>query len=172
MKNLKKKYAKVHPQAAVGIKIINACITNFIIQEKGSTSVYAIEKYTGLKNISIHLVADLLKLMVANDIISIDRVGNIIGEMKTLTESLRQEKVHLPEKHKKLWTNGDYFRLAQLKMSGYSIELIAKNMNRTQQSVSMQATLLRKAYRLISLINENKLVRDFASIQVSPNPAD
>ena len=78
----------------------------------------------------------------------------------------------LPERYGKPWNEHEFETLAELQLGNISVTAIAKKMDRTTQSVSMQSSLLRKAYRLIPMIERNRTIRDFASIPVSPNPSN
>lgn len=159
----------LHKTAERGISLINTCILNFLIEKEGDTTTKEVEEYTGLNNISLQLVADLLKLMAKNKVLVIYTNGSIIANIETIKEIKEQSKTLLPNKHGKPWSEDDYVRLCTLKLEDVSDAEIGIKMNRTQKSVAMQATMIRKAYRLIPMIKRNPVIQEFAERFVSPN---
>ncbi len=157
-----------HPQVEQAIKQITHCIIDLIIEHKGSVSLQIIEEYTGLKNISINFCADILRYMHSENIIEIQN-GIVISSVGKLRHILEQEKPLLPAKHGQLWGENDYVKLAELSLSGVHLSIIAKKLDRTQNSVDMSATLIRKAYKLIPIIQKYTTVKNFASKQISLN---
>jgi len=162
---------RVHPQVERGLRVINLCIIDFLISQNGESNLDAVEKYTGLHHINTNIVADMIRFMVEEGSFIL-RNGKITASVAKLKLMVEQEKTLLPKRHCKLWSEEDYIRLSQLQIEKTPALEIANRMSRTEQSISMQSTLLRKAFRLIPIIENNSIVRDFASIQVSPNPKE
>lgn len=146
------------------------CIIDFIVQENGETTLKRIGDYTGIKKICTELTVCLLKQLQSASILILRPDGTVLGSIAKLTRIIEQEKTTLPNNHGKPWSENDIVLLAELSEEGRIIPHIAKKLHRTESSVTMTTSTLRKAYRLIPIIEKYKVVRDFASKQVSPNP--
>jgi len=171
MKRLDSQFTRVNPKVKRGILLINLCILELVIKKNGKVSFIELEEHTGLKDISLYFLADLLKVLCAHKLLIKD--GDFFtGNVAELTKVVAQEKTALPENHNKLWSEKECIQLAELKMQDESNDSIAVKMGRTESSVSITCTMLRKAYRLIPIINNNKTVLEFVKIPVGPNPKD
>lgn len=158
-----------HPKIQRSIDNIVRCIIDLVVRYKGQVSLKRVESHTGLKNVSLNWTADIVRYMAKEGIIEI-RGTSIVGSVAKLTEIIEQAKTSLPKKHEKLWSENDYIKLSELQLDDRKKSAIAKLMGRTEHSINIQSTILRKAYRLIPIIERNKVVRDFASKPKSPNP--
>lgn len=161
----------LHPKVQRAMDNIMHCIIDMVVRYRGQISVSQIEKLTGLKSIGVYITADILKYMAKQGLIEI-RGGYIWGSVAKLTEIKEQAKTNLPLKHNKLWEEDDYVVLCEKMIAKENVDEIAKSMNRTTKSVRKQATALRKAYKLIPIIERHSVVRSFASKQKSPNPKE
>jgi hypothetical protein len=151
------------------IKLINLSIISFLISKKGVATIEEVEIFTDLNKVSINLVADLLKILEAEKHIRLN--GSVISSsVADLKKVMRDEQINLPSCHGNPWSAEDYVTLAELAMNGIPIFNIAKKMNRTEQSVRMQASLLRKAYKLIEIVKNNPIVLEFVKTTSFPNP--
>lgn len=170
MKILNNSLRRMPQRVKTAIKIINLYILEIIVQNNGIVPLHVIEKLTGLNSISPYLVGDLIKMLVTTKLVTIN--DNIVnGDMEQLTKIIEQEKTHLPDNHGKPWSEDDIVQLSELKLQHQVNAIIAKKMDRTEQSVAMQATMIRKAYKLIPIIKRHKPVEVFASDFKSPNAA-
>ncbi len=167
-----KKRNKMNTQIEDGFKKVTHCIIDFMIKADGKSDLKTIEVYTGMHSISVGITADILHWMMRDKILKINNSGIVTGSVAHLSMIIEQNKTVLPHKHNKLWSEEDYIQLCELKLTGEHNHIIAKKMNRTEKSVGMQATLVRKAYRLIPIIERNNVIREFASNFVSPNPSE
>lgn len=158
-----------HPKVQRAVDNICHCIIDLVVRHRGDVSMKKVEEATGMKNISVNFAADIIKYMAKEGIVEI-RSGRIVGNVAKLTMILEHEKTFLPAKHGKPWSEDEYVQLAELHKYGLSKTEIAKKMGRTVSSIDMQASLIRKAYRLIPIIEKHSIVRLFASVQKSPNP--
>ncbi len=158
-----------HPKVQRAVDNICRCVIDLVVRHKGDVSIKLVEEHTGLKNISTQWTADILRFMAKEGVIEI-RKNRVVGSVAKLTQIIEQEKTKLPKNHGKPWSEDDYVRLAERKISGNDMFTIAKLLKRTESSVQMQCSLLRKAFRLIPIIEKNKVVRDFVSTPKSPNP--
>lgn len=157
-----------HPQVGKAVKLIARCIIDLVIYHKGAVHLKIVEKHTGLNKISTNFTADILRFMHSENVIEIN--NNIVsGSVARLQRMIEQDKMLLPSSHGKLWEENDYIKLAELSLSGVHLSVVARKLNRTKNSVDMSATLIRKAYKLIPIIQKCTAVKDFASKQVSIN---
>jgi|GEM_PF-4251291 len=169
MKKLEQVLTKLNPQVERAFRSICINIVNFILTKKGKTTLAEIEAHTGLHNINTALVANILQLMSESGTVSIFE-SDVSASVVRLEQYLKDNKATLPSEYNKLWTDKEYVALAKFKLLGTDNKSIAKELNRTTKSVEMQQTLLRKAYRLISIIEKNSIVKEFASISTTPKP--
>jgi hypothetical protein len=162
---------KMSPRSGRAIKLVHIELTEFLLKSNGLASVAKLEKFTGLNQVSLDLVANVLNSMKKDSIVDI--VGDVIicdiGKLKEIKE---QGKTDLPPNHNKLWTDLDYVTLAECKLQKMPTCMIAEKLGRTEKSVEESATLLRKSYRLIPLIAKFPVIKEFCESFVSPKPAD
>ena len=158
-----------HPKVRLAVDSMTRCIIDIIVRHKGVVYIKQMEDVTGLKHISKTFTVDMIRYMAKEGIVEI-RDDKIIGNVPKMTQILEQQKTRLPDNHGKPWSEMDYVRLAQMMIDKRGIRFIAPILKRTERSVQMQVTLLRKAYRLIPMIERNKALRDFLSEPASPNP--
>lgn len=164
MKELKSAYRRLHPQINSAMILITLCILEYIIIKDGKVTVKSLEDHTQLKSVSLYLLADILKILTENNIISIQN-DIIYADIDKLNEIVEQEKIKLPAKHNMLWEDKELINLASMKIKEMSVKEIAKKLNRTEKSITYQTTLLRKAYRMIPLIEKNNVIKEFAEMQ-------
>lgn len=170
-----KKVRQFHEQVERGLRKISHCIIDLIVKNDGEVPIELVEEWTGLKNVSLQITADILLWMSREGIIQIngnDESGIVSGDVEELTKILEQVKTNLPNNHGKPWSEMDYVILSELKLAETDDAIIAKKLDRTEKSVSMQATMLHKAFKLIPIIEKYETVREFVRTPVSPNPAD
>jgi hypothetical protein len=158
-----------HEQVERAVKIILFCIVDYVVKEEGSTTLGSISGYTGLNKVGPEWTADALKILVNNNILTMN--GNIVsGDVALLTKILEQEKTRLPINHGKPWSEHDYAILAEMGIQEARPTFIAQKMSRTESSVHMATSRIRFAYRAMPWIMENSALRKYASMQNSPNP--
>ncbi len=144
-----------------------------MVKEKGVTTLSKIESHTGLNNISATLTADFLMLLKQEDIIVIDRTNgawNVIADVAKLTQIKEQVKTPLPRNYGKPWSDNDVLIMCELHYNGSHPHQIGLKLERTENSISMALSILRKAYKWMPLIKKYAVVRHVASEKVSPNP--
>lgn len=159
------------PKIQRALDNIFGCIIDIVVGHKGEVSLQRVESITGLKKIGKTITADMIRYMVKEGIVEL-RGNTIRGNIAKLTEILEQYKTNLPEKHGKPWSEDEYVQLAEMKLNKKDTAFIVSKLERTGKSVSMQMSLLRKAFRLIPIIERHKSVRDFVSVPASPNPKE
>lgn len=158
-----------HPKIQRAVDSMIHCIIDLVVKYKGEISIKRVEEVTGMRNISSQFTADIIRYMSKEGVIEI-RNERIRGSVATLTEVLEQAKTRLPKNHGKPWSEDDMVRLAELRLDKLTNSDIAIKLERTEQSIQMQCSLLRKSFRLIPIIERNKVVREFVSVTKSPNP--
>jgi len=161
---LKIKNARV----AKAIKLINLSIIEFIVSRKGKTTITELEEFINIKELSTDLVANLLKILVKENNLKIDG-DKLIGSVANLKKIMRDEQISLPSCFGHPWSEDDYIELSRLQMDGIPVHNIAAKMKRTEQSVRMQSSSLRKAYKLIPIVKNNPIVLDFVKTTSFPN---
>lgn len=154
-------------QVIKAVKLIKLSMVGFLIEKNGNTTVSEIESFIGIKNLSTDIVANLLKIMVNDGHIKING-SDITSSVANLKKIMRDEQIILPSCHGNPWSEADYIKIAKLQMDGVPINRISVLMNRTERSVSMQSTLLRKAYRLIEIVENNPIVSEFVKTTGHP----
>jgi len=167
---LPSKVDSFHPKIQRAVDSIVRCVIDLVVRYKGDISIKKVEEVTGMRNISTSFTADIIRYMAKEGVVEI-RSNRIVGSVAKLTQILEQEKTLLPDNHGKPWSETDIIRLAEMKMDQMSNYIIGQKLERTEQSVQMQTSILRKSFRLIPVIERNKVVRDFVSITKSPNPS-
>jgi len=155
-------------QVLKAVRLINLAIIEFIIRKDGVTSVEALEEFISIKELSTDLVANLLKILVEDGYIEV--VGNVIsGSVAGLKKIMRDEQIALPGCYGHPWSEDDFIELSEMQMKGIPVHNIAKKMKRTEQSIRLQASSLRKAYKLIEIVKRNPIVLEFVKTTSFPN---
>jgi len=155
-------------QIMKAVKLVNLSIIEFIVRKKGVTTIEDLEEFIGIKALSADLVANLLKILIKDNHLNM-RGNNITGSVANLKKVMRDEQIILPAYYGHPWSEDDYVKLATLHMNGLPVHNIAKKMKRTEQSVRMQSSLLRKAYKLIEIVKNNPIVLEFVKTTSFPN---
>ena len=158
-----------HEKVERGIKLILYCIIDYVVKCDGETTLGSIAGYTGLNNVGAEWTADALKLLINGDVLTM-KGTNVYGDTATLTKILEQEKTPLPEKHGKQWSEHEYNILAELGLNGEKAIIIAKKMGRTEGSVQMAISKVRNSYNMIPMFERSANLREYGSMQNSPNP--
>jgi len=159
----------LNPKVERGYRLINCCIIDFIVKEKGSTTFSKIEFHTGLKQNQLRWAVDILVNLRNAGIVNI-KGENVTASVTKLTQIMEQEKTQLPNNYGKPWSENDAIILCELANDGVKPAIIAQKLERTEGSISMELTFWRKTGRAIPWIERNKSIRDFVNKHTSPNP--
>lgn len=155
------KKQNIHVRVKLGIRIINDCILNFIIENNGKTTFKKIEKHTGLNEISNELVAQILTYFIKKKLIKIVSKTTIAGNVANLKEYQEyirsKNRSHYPDKHGMAWHKTDLIEIAGLYNKGYNLNQIGKVLGRTPTACYHEMHLIRKAHTLVPLLNNNTI---------------
>jgi len=162
---------KIHPQVERAILYIEMCIIDFLIKEGGSVSFSKIEKHTGLREVGIHITAEILSYMALQKILVLDlKSYTVYGNVEKLSQIKKGREIPLPPNHNKLWSDQDIVIMCEMHQKGYAIPQIAKKLGRSENAIKEMMNRLRLAYRLIPIIKQYSVVRDFCEKTTPPKP--
>jgi len=157
----------VHPKAKRGVKQICFCILDFVVLKEGAVSYKEMASYTGLKTFSKSVLADILAKMNQYEILKVGN-GLIQGDKLELLKIIPQPKTLLPENYGKPFSETDTLMLCELRLQDIPLFVIAQRLKRTEKSIDMQSSIIRKAGKMIPWVNKHSAIREFATTHVSP----
>lgn len=164
---------KLSPGTANGIRLINLDIIQNLVNMKGKMPLALLESKIGLQSINPTMINSLLIVMRSNKLVFMEHGIVYAMDIKKLMLVIEQEKTVLPENHNKLWSEAHIITTCEMKIAKRSNREIAKTLKRTQNSVCLQWTHLKKGYMLIPVIKNNKVVLEALEMAIkdTPNPA-
>lgn len=149
---------KLHPKIDRALTLINACIFELLINNKGKISIPEIEKITGLNEIDNSLTASVLKHLRNKRIIKIQN-GYVYANTVLLKKIISHEPKK-PIRHGAVWGENDWLRFANLKKQGLSTKEIAARLGRTRSACQTEFHILNRAFSLMPIIRANNTINN------------
>ena len=159
----------LHLQVGRGYKLISFSIISFIIKERGKTTLGSIELHTGLGKAELSWAVDILLFLQKQGIVAI-KGNRVTASVAKLAQLKEQEKINLPDNFGKPWSEDDTNILCEMSLDKKHPHKIAIKLKRTENSILMQQTFLRKTGRVMPWITRNPAIKVVVEKFVSPNP--